>query len=143
MDHVAILRKSWNLLPKILSGEKTIESRWYKARFAPWDKVNKGDIIYFKNSGEKVTAKAKVNKVLQFKELDEVVFNKIIDNYADEICLLETEYNEYYQSKNYCILIFLDQTSVKTIVKPFDIDKSGYGVSTAWMCVGDINDVKI
>ena len=25
MDHVAIMQKSWGLLPKILSGEKTIE----------------------------------------------------------------------------------------------------------------------
>lgn len=32
MEHVAIMKKSWGLTRKILSGEKTIESRWYRFR---------------------------------------------------------------------------------------------------------------
>ena len=62
MDHVAIMKKSWKLTEKILSGEKKIESRWYKSKYPPWGKIKKGDIIYFKDSGEPVSIKAKVEK---------------------------------------------------------------------------------
>ncbi len=66
MDHVAIMKKSWGLLPKILSGEKKIESRWYKFKRSPWDKINTNDTVYFKDSGDPVLIKAKVSKFLQF-----------------------------------------------------------------------------
>lgn len=141
MQHIAIMKKSWGLIPKIISGEKTIESRWYKNRIAPWNKIQAGDLVYFKNSGESVTVVAKVSNVLQFTNLDKEQFMDIIDKYADKICLKTRDYNEYYKSKNYCILIFL--TEVKEIEKPFNIDKSGYGISSAWICVEDISSVKI
>jgi len=48
MNHIAIMRKSWGLAEKILTGEKTIESRWYETRRAPWGKIKKGDIVYLK-----------------------------------------------------------------------------------------------
>jgi len=42
MQYIAIMKKSWGLLPKILTGEKKIESRWYNNRYSPWDKIKKG-----------------------------------------------------------------------------------------------------
>jgi hypothetical protein len=45
MDHVAILRKSSCLLEKILTGEKKIESRWYSAKFTPWDQIPMGGSV--------------------------------------------------------------------------------------------------
>ena len=69
MDHVAIMRKSWGLTQKILTGEKKIESRWYKFKRAPWNQIRSGDTIYFKDSGEPVRIRAKVSKVLQFSDL--------------------------------------------------------------------------
>lgn len=135
------MKKSWGLIPKIISGEKTIESRWYKNRIAPWNKIQAGDIVYFKNSGEPVTAIAKVSMVLQFRNLNKKQFIEIMDKYADKICLSTQEYNEYYKSKNYCILIFLSEP--KELEKPFCIDKTGYGISSAWMCVKDLSKVKV
>lgn len=44
MDHVAILRKDWKLLPKILSGEKTIESRWYQTKRGSYNKIKEGTL---------------------------------------------------------------------------------------------------
>ena len=35
MQHVAIMKKSWGLTDKILSGQKKIESRWYLSSFCP------------------------------------------------------------------------------------------------------------
>ena len=66
VEHVAIMKKSWRLLPKILSGEKTVESRWYSIKAAPWGRIHPGDPIYFKDSGEPVTVRAIVEKVDAF-----------------------------------------------------------------------------
>ena len=55
MEHLAIMRKSWGLTKKILSGEKKIESRWYKSKYPPWGKIRSGEIVYFKDSGEPVS----------------------------------------------------------------------------------------
>lgn len=139
MNHIAIMKKSWGLIPKIISGEKTVESRWYKNRISPWDKVQAGDVVYFKNSGEPVTAIANVSSVLQFSNLDKEQFENIIDKYAESICLKVREYDEYYQSKNYCILIFLSEA--QKLKEPFNIDKKGYGISSAWLCVDDIKKI--
>ena len=56
MDHVAIMNKRWKLIPKILDGSKTIESRWYVNKIKPWNSIKEDDKIYFKNSGEPITA---------------------------------------------------------------------------------------
>ena len=69
MEHVAIMKKSWGLIGKIISGEKKIESRWYKSRRSPWGKIKQGDEVYFKDSGEPVSIKAKVAKVISFADL--------------------------------------------------------------------------
>lgn len=76
MDHVAIMKPSWGLLPKILSGQKVIESRWYSTRHLPWGKINPGDTTYFKNSGGPVTIKARVDKVLSFENLTPPKYGK-------------------------------------------------------------------
>jgi len=140
MDHVAIMNKRWKLIPKILDGSKTIESRWYVNKIKPWDSIGENDKIYFKNAGESITAFAKVSKVLQFENLDEEKFQEIMKKYADDIQLLTRAYDEYYQSKNYCILIFL--TDVKSVT-PFNISKKGFGSACAWMCVDNIDSIKV
>jgi len=69
MEHLAIMKKSWGLTDKILSGRKKIESRWYSARRAPWDRIKKGEIVYFKDSGGPVRTRTEVDKVMQFENL--------------------------------------------------------------------------
>ena len=140
MTHLAIMNKQLGLIDEILSGRKTIESRWYKNKICPWDRINAGDTVYFKDSGAPVTANATVSKVLQFTELNQEKFTHIIKTYGDAIAMRTREYNDYYQSKNYCVLVFL-QDPVK--VKPFRIDKKGYGTSAAWLCIEDIKDIAI
>ena len=39
MDHLAIMNPKRKLIPKILSGEKTIESRRYMMKVAPRNKI--------------------------------------------------------------------------------------------------------
>ena len=145
MDHVAILRKANikkgdDLLGDILVGTKTIESRWYVNKVAPWGKIQAGDVVYFKESGRPVTAKAKVEKVLQFENLSESVVQEIIDKYGTKIAP-GTSREEFLawateqKNKRYCILIFLKNV---TKVEPFEINKKGFGISSAWLVVKDI-----
>jgi predicted transcriptional regulator len=61
--------------------------------------------------------------------------------YGNGIQVIEREYDEYYQSKNYCILVFL--SDVKQLETPFNISKKGFGSACAWMCVDNIKDIKL
>ena len=95
MEHLAIMRKSWGLLSKILSGEKTIESRWYKNKYAPWGKIQKGDTVYFKNTGEPVSVRAEVFDVLQFSNLTSNKVNEILGEYGSRDGLPREELPKY------------------------------------------------
>ena len=132
MYHIAILKKSLRLLPKIVNGEKTIESRWYKTRRAPWNQVKKGEVVYFKNSGEPVTVKAIVEDVKQF-ELTRNKIEQILQTYGSRIGV-DSTFVEDVKDKKYCILIFLHNAQE---VEPFDVDKTGYGNMAAWMSAQD------
>lgn len=141
-DHVAIMKKSWGLIPKILDGTKIAESRWYKSKITPWDRIHPGDSIYFKDSGEPVTAKAKVSKVLQYEIKNNAHALEIMKKHAKKDLGLPTipkEIKDYTRDKNYAIFIFLG--SVEKI-EPFVINKTGYGAMAAWITVDDINKIK-
>ena len=143
MEHVAIMKKSWGLTEKILTGEKTAESRWYKTKHSPWDKIKSNDVIYFKDSGGPVAVKAKVMNVLQFDNLNVVKTEEILEKYGGKDLGagdIMQEIRKYVSGKNYCILIFFN--GVKKI-KPFDIDKRGFGAMSAWIIVDNIDKIKI
>lgn len=141
MDHVAIMKKSWGLIPKILDGRKKIESRWGKNKSAPFGKINTGDTVYFKNSGDPVTAKAEVSKVLSFENLNHHMVREILEKYGGVGRIAVNNIDETFEwakEKRYCTLIHLINPQE---IKPFNINKKGFGMSSAWMCVGDIGKV--
>lgn len=143
MHHLAVMKKSWGLLPKILTGEKTIESRWYKNKYSPWNKINKGDTVYFKNSGELVTVKAEVSKVLQYSDLKPEKVREILQKYGvkDGLGIDEIDkYFEMFKEKNYCLLVFLENPEK---IEPFRIDKSGFGAMSAWITIDNISKIKV
>src|SRR3990172_11323053 len=142
MEHVAIMKKSWGLTEKILSGQKTIESRWYANRSVPWDKIAAGDTVYFKNSGEPVTIKATVGKVLQFSELTPKIVQELLYKYVHDDGLEQSEIPRFFQifkDKKYGILIFLKDVSS---VAPFEINKRGFGAMAAWISVDRVSTLK-
>jgi ASC-1-like (ASCH) protein len=142
MDHLAIMDKRAKLLEKIISGEKTIESRWYVNRISPWNKIKEGETVWFKNSGDKVTLKAKVTKVLQFDNLTPNKIVGILKLYGKEIGFKEEEYKEWAENsvkKHYCILVFLSDPK---LIEPFSINKAGFGVSNAWISIDNINKLR-
>ena len=141
MQHLAIMNAKLGLIPNILSGKKKIESRWYKNRRDPWNKINSCDLVYFKDSGKLVTAMAEVEKVEQY-ELNNDVVKEIIEKYGGEggINLNNKDpENDYYSSKKYCILIFLKNPKE---IKPFEINKKGFGIKNSWICVEDIERIR-
>lgn len=143
MDHVAIMQKSWGLIPKILSGEKTIESRWYKTKRTPWDKIKKGDTVYFKNSGEPVSIKAKVTEINQFEIENNKEAFEIMSRFKRQDLgtnSISQEIKNYISDKNYAIFVWFDKVQK---IKPFNIDKSGFGAMSAWINVRSINQVKL
>ncbi len=134
------MKKEWGLIDKILKGQKTIESRWYKARFNPWNKIKAGDVVYFKNSGDRVTAKAEVSNVLQFENIDKKLIKEIVKKYGEKICLDAVPIKiKDLENKKYCILIFLKNPEE---IKHFDIDKKGFGNSCAWISVDKVDKIK-
>ena len=142
MDHLAIMKNN-GLLEKIQSREKTIESRWYKFKKAPYGIVKPNDQIYFKKSGKDVTLTSKVLKVIQFDELNKKKIKEILSTYGKDIGIEKENINKFYQSvkdKKYCVLMFL--TSVKHITL-FKINKKGYGNMSAWISIGDIYEIKL
>jgi ASC-1-like (ASCH) protein len=143
VDHVAIMKKSWGLTGKILTGEKTVESRWYKTKRTPWDKIKTGDNIYFKDSGEPVTVRAKVVKVLQFANLTPEKTEEIMTQYGKAdlgTSHIMLEIREYITDKNYAIFVFFN--NVEQLKKPFEINKIGFGLLAAWITISDINKIK-
>ena len=143
MDHVAIMKPSWKLLRKIVNGEKKIESRWYKTRREAWGKVKTGDIIWFKDSGQPVTVRAKAGRVLEFSDLTPEKVRRIIYQYGgkDGIALSRLEYFfQWAKNKKYCVLVFLE--TPQPVARPFKINKRGFGMSRAWLTIKDIATIK-
>jgi hypothetical protein len=136
MEHVAILKDPFFSL--ILSGEKTIESRWYKTRRVPYNNIRRREVVYLKKSGCKVSAKARASHVLFFDSLDEKKIAAIIDKYGDKIKLQQKDVTKY-AGLRYCTLIFLEDVQK---IEPFAIDKKGFGNMSAWISVSSIKEIK-
>lgn len=142
MDHIAIMKKSWKFTDMILKGKKTIESRWYASKRTPWDKIKAGEWVYFKDSSEPVTIRAKVKKVMQFSGLTPQKVRELSKEYCNDIGVEDkyiNDFADYYIDKKYCILIFLESPEK---VRPFEIDKTGFGLMSAWISISDINNIK-
>ena len=138
MEHLAILSKKRKLLGKILSGEKKIESRWYKFKKPPFDSIVQGDIIYFKESGCPVSAKALVKNIITYENLTSQRIIEIIREYGDLIGI-DLRFAEEVKDKRFCILVFLENPQK---IDPFEISKKGYGLMTAWITLDSINKLR-
>lgn len=142
MQHLAIMKKSWGFIDKILHGQKTIESRWYSNKSKPWDNIKEGELVYFKDTGGLVRARAEVESVKQYDNLTPNLVNDILAEYAGRIGLEPgsvPEFRTLFKDKKYCILIFLK--NVKE-VPMFDIDKKGFGSMSAWISADNILSLK-
>ncbi len=138
MEHVAFLSNKLRLLDKIVNGSKTIESRWYVTKKAPFGVIAVNDVIYFKETGEKVSVKALVSDLKFFYDLDYEKIKNIIFEYGSRIGV-GLDYADRIIDKKMCALIFLKDVEK---IEPFEIDKKGFGNMCAWISVDDIDNIK-
>ena len=117
MKHIAVVRQPFYNM--ILNCEKTIESRWSLNKCAPYKRVAKNDIIYFKLPGKLISAVAEVEDA-KFYELNSSLAEKIKTLYGKEIGIHKFENWETYKNKKYLTLIWLKNIRV---IKPFKIEK--------------------
>lgn len=118
MQHIVILKQKY--FDMILSGEKTIESRFSLNKTAPYGKVSVGDELLLKVTGCDVTATAKV-KAVEYYELYPDLVNKIRVKYGKEIG--STKLSEWMDTmtKNFCTLVWLEDVKK---VEPISVKKS-------------------
>ncbi len=138
MQHIAIMRKSWGLTEKIATGQKIIESRWYKVKYPPWGKIFPGEKIYFKNIGEPISIQAEVDKVLYFSDLTPEKVQAILAEYGKDMGIEAPDipgFFEMFKHKKYCMLIYLKNAQR---IPPFEINKQGFGTMASWISVDDI-----
>lgn len=142
MDHIAIMKKSWGMTDRILRGEKKIESRWYSVKSSPWGRIKSGDTVYFKNSGEPITIRAEVNKVMQFTDLTQQRIRALLRKYGKVDGIEKGKISKFFKlfkNKKYCMLIFLKNSMQ---IKPFDRDKTGFGTMSAWITIDNVSRIK-
>ncbi len=82
MEHIAIMDDV--TINKILTGHKTIESRFSKNKITPFNNIKKGDVVFLKKGGGDILAYFVVNDVNFFEGLDK-----------DKVESIKEEYNEY------------------------------------------------
>lgn len=128
MQHIAILKQPF--FDMVLSGEKTIESRWSMVKVAPYKKVSVGDKILLKETGKVVTATANVKKV-QFYELTPEIVEDIRIKYGRQIGTDKFEDWKSTLQKKYCTLIWLDKV---TPVDPIKVKRSN---GAGWIVLKD------
>lgn len=128
MQHIAILKQPF--FDMVLSGEKTIESRWSMVKVAPYKKVSVGDKILLKETGKDVTATANVKKV-QFYELTPEIIEDIRIKYGKQIGTDKFEDWKSTLQKKYCTLIWLDEV---TPVEPIKVKRSN---GAGWIVLKD------
>ena len=139
MEHIAILKPQWKLMDKIISGRKTVESRWYMTKRAPWGRIKAGETVYFKE-GRHVSAKAAVSDVLQL-EVDNKKIKELLEKYHEKLGIenIDSVFSRR-KNKKYCILVFLSDAQK---IEPFKISKKGFGNMSAWICVDNIEKIKV
>lgn len=128
MQHIAILKQPF--FDMVLSGEKTIESRWSMVKVAPYKKVSVGNKILLKETGKDVTAIANVKKV-QFYELTPEIVEDIRIKYGKQIGTDKFEDWKSTLQKKYCTLIWLDEV---TPVAPIKVKRSN---GAGWIVLKD------
>ena len=128
MKHIVILKKKY--YDMILNGTKTIESRFSTNKIVPYNKVNIGDILYLKEMGKDVCAKAVVSDV-KFFELNPDLVEDIRIKYGKDIGAEDKRFWVSSMNKKYCTLVWVKDVEV---IESFSVKRS---FGNAWMIMDE------
>jgi hypothetical protein len=124
--HLALMQGEF--LGLIISGEKSIESRFTKNRVAPVGNVEAGDLVLFKQVGRELFAAAVVEKA-KHGVLDDAAW-AFVRRHADDIGIDE-EYIEYKSDARYYVLVWVKDVYV---IPPVRLEKRD---RRAWVLLRD------
>ncbi len=127
--HIAVLLRPY--LDLILSGEKTVECRLTKQARDPFENVEPGERIYFKESAGDFEATAIVEHVLYEQGLTPRRVNEIKRDYNHVICG-ESRFWQWKRDSRYCTLVWLKDVQA-TSSGPQHTPLQG----RAWLCMDE------
>lgn len=116
--HLAIVSQPF--YSYMISGEKTIESRFSINKCSPYKKVKSKDIMFIKESGKPITAYLTIEKVKFFSKEDNLDLNNLKQKYAKEICAFDDSFWNDRIGKNYVSLMWITNP---ISITPFSIEK--------------------
>lgn len=127
IEFAQLENKTWHLgiftepvLSYMMEGKKTIESRFSKNKIAPYNKIDKNDIVFIKRSGGNIIGYLTIKEVLFF-DLNIISISSIKEKYNEYLCVDE-EFWAQKKNSRYATLIIIDKV---TKLKPFKINKKG------------------
>lgn len=118
VGHLAVFRQPY--LDKILSGEKTIESRFSRSRSVPFEKIQTGNIILLKETAGPICAIAVAASIRSFGPLGSGEAEHIMEVYQAAL-QLDHDFRTAKQNSLYATLITLKDVFP---IKPIQIRKA-------------------
>lgn len=139
MDHIVYVEAASKEMDRILTGSKKIILRGAMGRKLPYERVFKGDTLYFmNNNGEGlVKATAKVFNVVNTDKLSPDESMAMLQAYSNDLQLSNAQLKRF-GGKRYLVLIEIIKPKK---IKPIKTDKSNFANMDDWLFVEDINKV--
>jgi len=133
MNILALLYKKY--AQRIISGDKTIESRFGKRRPLAW-KCKAGDVLYIKETGGDIVAKATVAKVERYALDNPEQLLELEGLYWEEVHGASHRETAYWQSAaqrgvKYAVFVYLDNVEQIAISKSLLPKNLAY--ASAWI----------
>lgn len=116
--HLAIMNQPY--LNYILSGKKSIESRFTKVRCSPFREVNNGDILILKESSGDIVAISSIKKVEYYGNLSKNETFEILIKYQSQLAI-DKDFIEMKKESKYVSLFYIDKTIT---IPPIKLKKS-------------------
>ncbi|OGE27611.1 hypothetical protein A2867_03860 [Candidatus Daviesbacteria bacterium RIFCSPHIGHO2_01_FULL_40_11] len=105
----------------ILSGKKTIESRFSKVKNPPFGVIGSGDLVYIKPSGKDIIGEFRVKKVIFFDSPSLNDLSDLRQRYGSKLAV-EGDYWKKVVNARFGTLIFIGDSS-RFITSPLKIPK--------------------
>ena len=119
MKHLAIFKGGTGEL--ILTGKKTVESRFSRVKNPPFGVIGSGDLVYIKPSGKDIIGQFRVKKVIFFDGLDLGDLSDLRKKYGKDLAV-EEEYWDKNKDSRFGTLIFIGDSS-RFITSPIKFPK--------------------
>lgn len=117
--HLGIFNQPYYSL--IISGDKTIESRFSINKCSPYGKVKKNDVVFIKETGKSICAYSIVSEVKYYsKENNNLNLQLLEENYSKDICVCDNNFWKDRSNKNYATLLWVANP---TTISSFCINK--------------------